>query len=136
MKKNFSENKKIKISKALNFLKDAFEYNIKAHEYAELSQERYYRCDYDDANYYSRIKSEFYNKKQKTIEKLISFIKKNSLPIKYGMVDNVIYFSFNWKQISFHSFSKKIKENKIKKYNWKWSWRKNWDLFPKEIFNF
>lgn len=135
MKKYFKKNKLWKIKKALWIIKKAFEHNIDAHYFKEESQNAYYNYNHDDAQLYSQHKEYYYEQKQKCIEKVIQYIKKNSLPIKYWVNENIIYFSFLWKQVGFHTFSKKAKENKIKKYNWNWSWRPNEEIFPINIWD-
>ena len=118
------------IKKALLLLQEAFDYNYMAHNYSSRSQEAYSYYDHEEARELSLKKEDCYIEKQKYIELAIQYIKKKSLPIKYWCNDWIIYFCFQWHQISFHSFSKKIREWKIKKYNGKWSNRPNGDDFP------
>lgn len=129
------KNKTKKTAYALKLLYGAFDSNEKAHRMSELSQEAYYNYDHDEAKEYSQKKEYFYWIKQNFIEKAIKYIKKYSLPIKYGENDWIFYFSYLWEQISFHSFSRKITNNYYKSYNGKWSCRKN-EKFPRRMFYF
>ena len=101
--------KKIRI--IISLLERAYNCNIKAHEWATW----------------------YYKHKSETLIYVCKYIKKNNLPFKYGRLkdenlnSSIIYFEYQWKQLSFHDFSKKLR--KIKIYNWTWSWVINYD-FP------
>lgn len=115
----------------INILKDAFDANTTAHKYSELSQNAYWCGDYERASEYSEDKTDFYHKKSKKIEEAICLIKKYKLPIKWWFNDGIVYFCLHWRQISFHTFWKKV----YKSYKGKWSCRKNEDKFPINIMN-
>lgn len=135
-------NKEKKIKNCIKLIKLAFNINMEAHKYSELSQECYNNWDHEWAADYSSEKQYFYNKKSSLIEKIIKYIKKYSLPIKYGMNDWVVYFAYNWEQVSFHTFRSEKKyvyntlkfscKSKIKTYNWNWKWTKNF-IFPEKL---
>ncbi len=116
-----------KLNTVLSLLRSAFIVNAEAHELSEKSQECYYCWDHRWAADYSSEKSFKYWRKSKLIQDIIILIKKYKLPIKYGYwkewnTKNIIYFSFNDEQMSFHSF---WSFKWIKKYNWNWKWVKN-----------
>jgi hypothetical protein len=116
-------------------LKKAFKANTEAHNLSELSQERYSRGDYEWANDFSFDKSIKYREKSNLIAKAICLIKKNKLPIKWGVNNWIAYFSHNWEQISFHVFGNFF-TSKCKKYNWSWCNIQHSDNFPKNFLNF
>lgn len=115
----------------IKILKEAFDANVRAHDCAESSQYAYYLGDYDQANEYSEAKNSFYEEKSNKIKEAIHLIKKYKIPIKWGVNDWICYFNIHWRQISFHIFTNK----KYKKYNWKWSYRRNTNKFPINIDN-
>ncbi len=139
------KNKEKKTVHCIDLIRFAFESNAKAHKFSEESQEAYYCGDHDLAGDFSAKKRNQYFIKSSIIEKIIKYIKKYSLPIKYGMNDWIVYFSYNWEQVSFHTFRREKKEMsyryktlkekdsnikpKIKAYNWIWKGTKN-ETFP------
>jgi hypothetical protein len=142
-------NKNKKIIHCLKMLRLAFNCNLEAHKLSIKSQDCYYYWDHEWAGEYSSEKSLFYNKKASIMEKIIKYIKKYNLPIKYGINDWIAYFSYFGCQISFHTFRNEdwkwevkaynnLKSNwktlnkKAKNYSWNWSNRKN-DFFPKRL---
>lgn len=70
----------------------------------------YTTVDYD-------LRNSEYSKKTAYLKTIISMIKANRLPIKYGCNDDVLYFEYLWKQVSFHTLWK----IKCKKFDWVWS---------------
>lgn len=133
-----SKNKKKKILYAIKLLQKAFYFNVEAHQLAEKSQSCYYEWDHDWAQEFSHKKSIHYWLKEKYYFLCIKNIKKYQLPIKYWYLDWIFYFSYLWKQISFHwsniyfLIKKYIKE--YKKYNWKRSHRPNNNIFPLDFY--
>lgn len=57
----------------------------------------------------------YYSQKQQLIFKIVEHIKKFQMPIKYGVIRDVIYFSFEGEQFSFHG-----NYGVTKSYNGKW----------------
>lgn len=110
-----------KIIYAINKLHKAFNYNI------------YAKDSYGDERKY------WYKKKAEYVREAVDFIKENALPIKYGVHiehDNFytipcVYFAYAGCQVSFHMPNSGWAEN-IKKYNGKWSNRKN-ATFPMRL---
>lgn len=120
--------KKQKLRYALSLLRLAFQHNAVAHEYVEQSQECYYNDNHYWAKKYSSMKFKHYGIKERSLLWAISLIKKYNLPIKYwwgkdeSKEKNILYFSYNNEQISFHHFGS---FRWIKKYRWEWKWVKN-----------
>ena len=73
-----------------------------------------------------------YSAKQRLILRAVRLIRKYHLPIKYGVDEYglVLYFSFNWEQISFHN---RWFRKGIKRYKGKRSWRVN-ESFPMRMY--
>ena len=119
---------KKKLQYALNLLCLALINNSIAHDYVSESQNCYRNWDYFGANKNSKKKYKHYWIKGNAILWAISLIKKYNLPIKYWWgkdecnIKNILYFSYNNEQISFHYFGS---FRWIKKYKWNWKWVKN-----------
>ena len=114
--------------KIITILKKGFNANLEAHKYSQESQDCYYSDDHSGASFNSYLKSQKYAIKTEKIKEAISFIKKNNIPVKYGWgkdedgEKNLIYFSLNDEQVSFHFFGS---FRGIKKYKGSWKGQKN-----------
>lgn len=93
----------------------------------EEAQKAHFSCpesDWADCYFASTIvdytlRDSEYSQKTKIIKKVINLIKNNLLPIKYGKNENIVYFEYCGRQISFHDPKNQI--NNVKKFNGVWN---------------
>lgn len=102
-------------------LKEAFNYNLLAHNYGSRSKE-------------------YFHKKTVFMREAIAEIKAKKLPIKHGVKEGIYYFEFLGDQVSFHmnygGNSKKTK-SQWKTFHGDWKWEKNLKFPEKwEKYNF
>ena len=114
-----NKNKKPVEKKNINILQYCKKLIFNLHRLNKKIKHECYTTDVD--GYVTVDKNELYNEgynfKNKQILKIIQIIRKYNLNIKYGKKENVIYFSYNGKQISFHNFND---ISKIKNYKGNW----------------
>lgn len=122
-------NPKLALKQALNLLNTGFTINKNVKKNAYMHDtcsichgEGCGSCDGTGIGYTSvdyDLRNKEYKEKTKIIKKVINLIKNNLLPIKYGKNDDIVYFEYLGRQVSFHDPKGQIKN--VKKFNGAWT---------------